>query len=121
MTVNGATTITDTITDNNNVVNVVTTINKDTFDYNGKFTVDTNGNITNANSLSLTKGGIDVNGKITGESLEFNGVYIGTAGKAELAGDLSIFKTEVPSSDPKTYKAIKFSNFLVILKGIYIY
>ena len=107
--ITGATTITDTITDNNNVVNVVTTINKDKFDYNGKFTVDTAGNITNANSLSLTKGGIDANGKITGESLEVSGASIGTTGKVELIDGLSIFKTEVPNSDPKTYKAIKFS------------
>ena len=96
---------TATITDNN----VVTTINKDTFDYNNKFTVDVNGNITKANSISLTKGGIDASGKITGESLEFGKVSIGTAGKVELADGISMFKTEVLSSDPKTYKAIKFS------------
>ena len=96
---------TATITDNN----VVTTINKDTFDYNNKFTVDVNGNITKANSISLTKGGIDASGKITGESLEFGNVSIGTAGKVELADGISMFKTEVLGSDPKTYKAIKFS------------
>lgn len=101
LTVNGATTINDN--------NLKTIINKDKFDYNSKFTVDINGNITNANSLSLTNGGIDANGKITGKSLEVSGASIGTGGDVELAKGISIFKTADTNSGTKTYKAIKFS------------
>ena len=94
LTVTGATTITNN--------NVTTTINDSSFNYNDKFTVNTAGNITNANSLSLTNGGIDADGKITGKSLE-------VSGDVELTNGLSIFKTADENSDTKTYKAIKFS------------
>ena len=100
LTVNGATTITDTITDNNNVVNVVTTINKDKFDYNsGKFTVTNAGDIT-AKSLTLADGykvtnaegeettihyGITEDGKITGSELTLkDGYKIASDGNATL-------------------------------------
>ena len=99
LTVNGAATITDTITDNNNVVNVVTTINKDKFDYNGKFTVTNTGDIA-AKSLTLAGGytitnaeseetvvhyGITEDGKITGSELTLkDGYKIASDGNATL-------------------------------------
>ncbi len=100
LAVNGATTITDTITDNNNVVNVVTTINKEKFDYNGKFTVTNAGDIT-AKSLTLAgvrdtvtnndgtttqiHYGIDKDGKIIGSELDLKGSYkIASDGNATL-------------------------------------
>ena len=99
LAVNGATTITDTITDNNNVVNVVTTINKYKFDYNDKFTVTNNGDIT-AKSLTLANGytvtnaegeettihyGITEDGKITGSELTLkDGYKIASDGNATL-------------------------------------
>ena len=89
LTVNGATTITDTITDNNNVVNVVTTINKNKFDYNGKFTVTNNGDIT-AKSLTIKATnnknyGITEDGKITGSELTLkDGYKIASDGNATL-------------------------------------
>lgn len=99
LAVNGATTITDTITDNNNVVNVVTTINKDKFDYNSKFTVTNAGDIT-AKSLTLANGytitnaeseettihyGITEDGKITGSELTLkDGYKIASDGNATL-------------------------------------
>lgn len=101
LAVNGATTITDTITDNNNVVNVVTTINKDKFDYNsGKFTVTNAGDIT-AKSLTLAgvrdtvtnndgtttqiHYGIDKDGKVIGSELDLKGSYkIAADGNATL-------------------------------------
>ena len=67
LVIKGATTITDS--------KVKTTINKDSINYNsGKFTVTNDGSIT-AKSLSLTNGGIDADGKITGSELDLNGSY----------------------------------------------
>lgn len=99
LTVNGATTITDTITDNNNVVNVVTTINKDSINYNNNFTVTNTGDIT-AKSLTLASGykvtntegeettvhyGITEDGKITGSELTLkDGYKIASDGNATL-------------------------------------
>ena len=99
LTVNGATTITDTITDNNNVVNVVTTINKNSINYNNNFTVTNTGDIT-AKSLTLASGynvtntegeettihyGITEDGKITGSELTLkDGYKIASDGNATL-------------------------------------
>lgn len=99
LAVNGATTITDTITDNNNVVNVVTTINKNSINYNNNFTVTNTGDIA-AKSLTLAGGyaitnaeseettihyGITEDGKITGSELTLkDGYKIAADGNATL-------------------------------------
>ena len=91
LTINGVTTITDN--------KVQTTINKDKFDYNGKFTVTNNGDIT-AKSLTLADGykitnaegeettihyGITEDGKITGSELTLkDGYKIASDGNATL-------------------------------------
>lgn len=77
LTVKGSTTI--------NANNVATTINENKIDYNSKFTVTKDGDIT-ANSLSIaTNYGITIAGKITGSELELgNSCGIAANGNATL-------------------------------------
>ena len=142
LTVNGAATITDTITDNNNVVNVVTTINKDKFDYNGKFTVTNTGDIT-AKSLTLAGGytitnaeseetivhyGITEDGKITGSELTLkDGYKIASDGNATLKDlvinnatldEIKIEKGSYSVQDTDGTRGINNSNALKITRYV---
>lgn len=132
LAVNGATTITDTITDNNNVVNVVTTINKYKFDYNDKFTVTNNGDIT-AKSLTIKATnnenyGITEDGKITGSELTLkDGYKIASDGNATLKDliinnvtldEIKIEKGSYSVKDADDTREINNSNALKITRYV---
>ncbi len=106
-------TINDGLEVNDGSVKLV--VNDTNINYNtDKFIVNTAGDIT-ANSLSLANGSIDGTGKITGQSFSIKSVSIDTDGKVELTGGISLFKSEVPGTNPKRYQAIKLDkdNFTV--------